>query len=98
MKKTTMATIKSFIKREKSAGRLFINVKSSFDGMIDCVALCNNGFTPITSIKECIHNQGIAGAWLVGSGRDYFEDYSDETFIGYRISNCCGSFILAFKR
>lgn len=42
MSKITKATVKSFIK--KNEGNLYIRVKSSFDGMTDCVQQLEGGF------------------------------------------------------
>ena len=35
MARITLATVKSFMK--KNEGKLFVKAKSSFDGMVDCV-------------------------------------------------------------
>ncbi len=100
MKKITRATLKSFIARELKNKNLYIKEKSRFDGMVDCVMpVENNNFTQAVQIKEeTVYNLGIAGAWFVGNSRDYFTAWADENFIGYEVSNCCGSFILAMKR
>lgn len=96
--KATLATIKAFIRREKKAGRLYIKVKSSFDGMIDCVREQNDEFTPAQYCEETENNLGIIGAWFVGRSRDHFTEYADDKFIGWNVWNCCGSFVLAFPR
>jgi hypothetical protein len=103
MSKITLSTVKSFIR--KNDGKLFINVKSSFDGMTDCCESLHDGFQPAKKSKlpecfsNCIDNTlGIAGAWFVGSSRDYFREYSDQTFTGITVSNCCGHFVLAIKK
>jgi len=99
MKKITLATIKSFIRKNKS--NLFLNVKSSFDGMTDCIEFRNYGFNPIKNTEWAQnnhkHTMGIQGAWFVGQSRDYFSEYSKNGFFGYEVSNCCGSFVLAVK-
>ena len=93
-KKITRTTIKSFIKKHR--GELFINTLSVFDGMVDGVQDVKGGFVPASSPeRECDNNLGIAGAWFVGHGGDYFTEYDNGAFKGYRVSNCCGSFILA---
>jgi hypothetical protein len=102
--KTTLATIKSFVKRNEN--NLFINVKSSFDGMTDCCQPCKDGFAPVEKRKNGVfidhdidkRTLGINGAWFVGSSRDYFNEFENLLFKGYEISNCCGSFILAVKK
>ncbi len=102
MKKITRATIKSFINREIKNGNLYINNKSSFDGMVDCVMPVEGGFRKVT---ECTRHDnakqytlGINGAWFVGQSRDHFTPWADDNFIGYEVYNCCGQFILAMKR
>ena len=102
-KKITLSTIKSFINKNRE--RLFINVKFSFDGIIDCVSSLNHGFVPAKKDKtesKCSDyyksTQGIEGAWFVGCSRDYFEKFEDGNLIGYKISNSCGSFILATNK
>ena len=99
-KKVTIATIKSFVKREKANNNLYIKTKTNFDGMTDCVMPTNDkqfDKVGISTLQES-HTLGIAGAWFVGQSRDYFRPYADDKFIGYEILNCCGSFILAMAR
>ena len=96
-KKITLATVKKFIRDNKEG--LYINVKSNFDGMVDCVMPQDGGFTKIKEAemnKE--YNQGISGAWFVGQSRDYFTNYSDDKFVGIEVYNCCGTFILAVNK
>ena len=71
MAKITKATFKSFVKKNRA--NLLINVKSSFDGMVDGCVSHNGGFTSAVE-AEHIHenNLGIQGVWLVGGSRDYF--------------------------
>jgi hypothetical protein len=96
MTKITLATIKSFIR--KNEGSLFINVKSYFDGMIDGCTSCNDGFGPARKTDDNLRNTaGISGAWFVNGSRDYFKPYNENGYTGYEISNCCGHFILAIK-
>jgi len=95
-KKITLATIKSFIR--KNEDKLFINVKSSFDGMIDGCAYYNDGFKKANKTNENLRNTaGVNGAWFVNGSRDYFTPYNENGYTGYSISNCCGHFILATK-
>ena len=96
-RKTTIATIKSFIR--KNHGKIYIQFRSSFDGMQDCVVSCKSDFELATysTINEK-YTLGVEGAWFVGSSRDYFDDYQDETYIGYKVMNACGSFILAVRK
>ena len=94
-KKITRTTIKSFIKKHR--GELFINVLSVFDGMVDGVQEVKGGFAPAAYTEKGYsdNNLGIYGAWFVGHGGDYFTAYDNGAFKGFRVSNCCGSFILA---
>jgi hypothetical protein len=96
-KKITMATVKKFIR--ENSGKLYINVKSSFDGMIDGLTYQNDGFAMAET--DTLHTDatlGIKGAWFVGSSRDWLTKYEDEKFTGITICNSCGSFILAVRK
>jgi len=101
-KKITLSTVKSFIKKNRE--NLYINVKSSFDGMTDGVEQLRNGFVKAQADKTISKSsdyydrtQGIKGAWFVGSSRDYFTSYNENYLTGIEVSNCCGTFILAIK-
>lgn len=99
MSKITRTTIKSFIARNKNG--LYIKTKSDFDAMQDCVTGRESEFTKIKESPLEANNEytlGINGAWFVGRSRDYFEPYADDHMVGYEVSNCCGSFILAFQK
>jgi len=108
-KKTTLATLKAFIRKNRS--NLQIMCKSSFDGMIDGTRYSENPkFRPIkvdaepgsymtfeTLMDANKNTLGIAGVWLVGSSRDYIKEYSKDGMFGYEVYNCCGSFVLALN-
>ena len=102
MKKITLATVKSFVK--KNSENLFINVESKFCGMNDCVMPERNGFTKTQPSRQGVfvgsvdHTLGIDGAWFVGSSRDYFRPFENDNLKGYEIYNCCGSFTLAVSK
>jgi len=94
MKKITLATLKSFIKKNKD--QLHINVRSAFDGMVDAVRYdSNSSFVRATKSDGYAATLGIQGVWVVRGSRDFITAYNDNGFVGYHISNCCGSFILA---
>jgi hypothetical protein len=96
-KKITLATVKSFIKANRKD--LLINVKSSFDGMTDCVERVAGGFVPAGPCEETYHENtlGVKGAWFVGQSRDYFYPYQEDGYQGIKVTNSCGSFILAIN-
>lgn len=96
MKKITKATIKSFI--NKNIDNLFIKIEDRFDGMVDCVMPVEDEFHPVTKTDDNGNNLGIRGCWLVNESRDYFRIYEDDTYTGFYISNCCGSFKLVIKK
>lgn len=100
IRKITLATIKSFIAREQKNDNLYISNRSSFDGMVDCVMPSQNREFRKASIGtgQFKNDLGVRGAWFVGSSRDYFTAYADDSFIGYEVSNACGDFIIAMKR
>lgn len=96
-KKITLATIKSFIK--KNEGKIYIKVKSSFSGYTDCVETIQDDFK--LAVKDeninLKYTFGIPGAWFVGQSRDYFEAFENENYKGFKVYNACGSFIIAIK-
>ena len=97
-KKTTLATVKSFIK--KNSNNLYIQVCSSFDGMVDCVVSTGSTTYEKVELKDSINSKytlGIEGAWFVGSSRDYFTSYELNGMKCIHVSNCCGSFTIAAK-
>lgn len=97
MRKATMATVKSFIR--KNADSLHILTKSSFDGMTDgCESTGQKEFSPVKKSEQFFKNNlGIAGAWFVGSSRDSIVPFDANGYTGFSIYNCCGSFTLAVK-
>ena len=100
MKKITRSTIKSFVVRELKNDNLYVSVKSSFDGMTDCVQRVEDNFAKAQSANYGTPDNtlGVQGIWLVGSSRDYFQPYSDDSYVGYKVFNACGSFLVAMKR
>src|SRR5690606_18868516 len=85
-KKITRATIKSFIKRQKAVHNLYFKPLSHFDGMIDGIRYEKGEFRPVREPETTNdYNLGINGAWFVGRSRDYFTEYSDNSFIGYKV-------------
>ena len=66
MKKVTLSTIKSFLK--KNEGQILIKVDSKFDSMTNCVERVNDGFTFAKKDNgvNSNHTLGLDGAWFVG--------------------------------
>jgi len=94
MSKPTVATLKSFI--AKNRANLFIKQKSQFDGMCDGVVYdVNAGFVAATASDGYKHTLGVNGVWVVGG--DWITPFDSEGFRGYSVSNCCGSFVLAVR-
>tara|TARA_R110000822_G_scaffold308177_1_gene435888 strand:+ start:164 stop:529 length:366 start_codon:yes stop_codon:yes gene_type:complete len=96
-KKITLATIKSFIKKNKD--NLYIKTESSFNGMTDGVDSCyDQSISKATYTDENNkYNLGIPGAWFVGSSRNSFYYSEIGPFKGYEVYNCCGKFYLLTK-
>jgi hypothetical protein len=87
-KKITLATLKSFI---KNSTELFVQVKSSFNGMIDGLEWnSDNDLIPVSKDKAI----GNAGVYCVGSGRDYFNYIENDNYYGIQVINSCGNSIL----
>jgi len=97
MAKITITTIKSFIKKNPN---LFIKVRSEFDGMVDGITFNSDAAFNLAkpSDRHFANNMGIQGAWFVLNSRDWFNAFENDNFIGYEVSNSCGSFILAIKK
>ena len=98
MAKITLATIKSFVKKNKD--KLYIRTASKFDGMYDCVMDLDGGFEKIVpSDRDERYTLGIAGCWIVrGGSRNWFRFFDNGEFAGYECSNCCGNFYLAIRK
>lgn len=93
--KITRATLKSFIKNNQ----VFVKVKSSFDGMTDCVQSVADEFRKVEGFNFDEQNTlGIRGLWLVGHSDDYFTEWENEEYKGIEIYNCCGTSIIATKK
>ena len=93
MKKPTLATLKSFI--AKNRPNLHIDVKSAFDGMTDCIEQNANSQFKLASKSDGYKNTlGINGVWVVFGG-DFIRPFSENGFTGYSVSNCCGKFVVA---
>jgi hypothetical protein len=94
--KVTRANFKSFI--HKNRENLLIKVDSNFDGMVDCVMPVDDVYEPIKATDNNIsHTFGIAGVWLVGNSRDWFDTFDDGVLQGISVSNCCGNFRVAVR-
>ena len=99
MKKITLATVKSFIKKAHSSKGLYVKIKSSFNGMTDGVDQVEDKFEKAEREinLDNKHTLGLRKVWFVGQGRNVFDVYQDEEYIGYSVWNCCGEFIVAIK-
>jgi hypothetical protein len=96
--KITMATLKSFAKRNST--RIHYKVKSSFDGQTDMVEDVSDATWKLSKLipGNSYYRSGIDGIYTVGSSRDYLKLYEDPIWIGIEVSNCCGCSILAIKK
>ena len=95
-KKITLATFKSFVKKNRE--NLLVRVSSDFDGMQDCVVANRDAkFKPAQSCGNEDNTLGIQGVWLVKGSRDYITELDTMGYKGFRVSNCCGSFSVAIK-
>lgn len=87
---------KSFVITMAMEGNLYVKMISTFDAMEDGVIPAWDEFRKVEKVDMDEKNTlGIHGLWLVGDRRDYFETYEDDRYYGYRVSNCCGSAIIA---
>lgn len=96
-KKITLATVKSFLK--KNEGKIYFKANSDFNGMTDCVESVKDEFKLATKTDQHMeHSYGIDGAWFVGYSRDYFKPFETDQFTGIYVYNSCGSFYLGLKK
>lgn len=108
-KKITVATVKSFIKKNRAA--LLIKTGSHFDGMTDCVEQRDNPeFVKATNREiydhesgkyvprdpACSSTLGIMGVWF--TRRDSCSKFETETHIGFHVYNCCGDWTVAVAK
>lgn len=92
MAKVTMATIKSFIR--KNGDNLFVKIKTSFDGMTDGIEEVNSDWKSVKQ-EDAI---GFNGVYCVGHSRDCIREFETDTHKGFAVSNCCGSGIIAIEK
>jgi hypothetical protein len=97
-KKITLATVKSFVRKNRPA--LLIKVRAKFDGMVDGLEWDRAAdFSPaLDTDRHAEHTLGIQGAWFVLGGGDRFQPFESDTLVGYEIANCCGYFTLAVAK
>ena len=95
MKKITIATVKSFIRKNRH--QLLVCVYSRFDGMVDGeVSTGSRAFYPASPSTLCFKNNlGVAGVWFVGG--DYCTPLVEVGLYGFEVSNCCGHWAVAIK-
>ena len=96
MKKITLATLKSFISRNRD--NLYINVLSEFDGMQDCCVGQDDGFRKTDVLDFNKNTLGVSDLWVVDCGENRFAAYDDGVFQGIRCNNSCGTYVVAVKR
>jgi len=97
MKKITLATIKSFVRKNRES--IYIRVRSDFNGMSDMVERNRNAqFKKAVMGEISDHDLGIEGAWFVLQSRDIFSTFDNGEFAGYHVYNCCGSFDLVVPK
>lgn len=88
----TVRTLKSFVKN--NIQNLYVKQKEDFDGMIDCISPTKSPKYKVnpSELDLTKENTWGIGIWLVGS-RDYIEEIEN----GFRLFNCCGSYLITNK-
>ena len=109
VKKITIATVKSFIRRNRST--LLVRVKSAFDGRQDgvrdhaasayapaacCETYCHETGRYVPASADSRDTMGIMGVWF--TGRDSCRPIETETVRGYEVYNCCGTWSVAVAK
>ena len=96
--KITLATLKKFIREHNPA---ILEIKVLRDHYNNAGGEYQPDWQPVQS-DDCPDLQkntlGIKGLWLVGHSRDYFSLFTEPERTGIMCSNCCGSWILAWRR
>jgi hypothetical protein len=110
-KRTTMATVKSFIRKNRE--RLLVKTESRFSGMSDMVEetgnsefvairprtyYCRETFREIEVSHDEPSSLGIHGVWFVRGGGDSCRPFESETHKGFYVYNCCGSWTVAVAK
>ena len=108
-KKITIATVKSFIRRNRST--LLVRVTSAFDGRQDGVrdhvasdfapAMCRETYCHETgryvpAAADSKDSLGIMGVWF--TGRDSCRRIETDTVRGYEVYNCCGTWSVGVSK
>ena len=108
-KKITVATVKSFIRKNRAA--LLVKVRGEFNGMEDMVTQTEESeFSPaksktrwsselsefVADTAECKNTLGVNGVWFCG--RDMCSAFESETHRGFRVYNCCGEWCVAVAK
>ena len=99
MKKATRATLKSFVRKNRS--NLLIKVNSTFNGMVDCVMPVEGEaeWNPALDTERSSSNTlGVQGIWLVLGDGDSIERFETDTLEGLSVYNCCGSFSVSVRK
>lgn len=89
----TLRNLKSFI--AANFGRIYTKTLTDFDGMTDCVDRVDDEFELDTAGDSDMESYtlGYKKIWLVS--RNTIVDYRDDKFVGFKVYNSCGSFIVA---
>ena len=97
-KKITIATVKAFIRRNMKAGTLLVRSDAEFSGMTDCVESNRDAaFVPAVACHDNGNNVGVRGVYFVGSSGNYCTPFADGDVTGFRVSNCCGRWVVAAR-
>jgi len=94
--KITLSTLKALI---AAGDELFIRINSRFDGMTDGVEWVKDAaFVPAARKDYTNYDLGVSGVYVVGGSRNSFTRFEENGFIGMRVYNCCGSFVVAIRK
>ncbi len=92
-------TLKSFIKNNMEHGVYVANL-SDYEEDIDSVIPNDDPeVLKVYDYNEQDQNSfGIDGIWLVSGSRNSFTRYENEKYLGIKVYNCCGNFIVFVKK
>lgn len=86
MTKPTIATLKSFVRKNRS--QLLVKAKSSFDGMTDCVQFDKGAnFKTAEDTDLSVSNTlGIRGLWIVGGSGNWVSSSENDDMCSFEVA------------
>lgn len=90
--------IASFIKKNDC---LFLLTRTEFDASEDSTEYRRTDFKQVVKHGDpdsYPNTLGIDGIWISDTVKNYYSNYEDKNFVGFRCDNACGSFVIVTKK